>query len=75
MSLPYVKTEEEMPKVPLSQLRKMVDKTSLLPDDTLLSLELILTAFFPTVWKNIEQYSNDCYTNGYLQGLSERNEN
>lgn len=76
MSLPTnVNTTEQMPKVPLSQLRKVTEKTSTLPDEAELTLEFILTALFPSVWKNIEKYANDCYTNGYLQGLKDKNEN
>lgn len=64
-----IQTTEKMPTVPAAQLHKLAQKI----EDPLtpLSLEFILTAFFPTVWKNIEKYANDCYTNGYLQGLKE----
>ena len=70
-----IKTTEKMPTVPLSQLRKVVSRTSALDDDTEISLQFILTALFPTVWKNIQKYANDCYTNGYLAGLKDKEKN
>ena len=70
-----IKTTEKMPTVPLSQLRKIVSRTSDLDDNTEISLQFILTALFPTVWNNIQKYSNDCYTNGYLAGLKDKEKN
>lgn len=71
-----VKTTETMPEVPVRQLRKLVSRMENLKDDDKISLELVLTALFPSVWKNIQKYSNDCYTSGYLAGLKEgKNEN
>lgn len=69
-----VKTTETMPQVPVSQLRKLVQKTQMLEDDTPISFELVMTALFPTVYQNIQKYSNDCYTSGYLQGLKDAKE-
>lgn len=66
-----VNTTEKMPTVPVSQVRKVVEKVKDLEDDDTLTLEFILTALFPTVWKNIQKYSNDCYTSGYLAGLKD----
>ena len=40
-------------------------------DDTDISLELILTMCFPTVWSNIQRAMNDNYTQGYLAGKKE----
>ena len=70
-----IKTTEKMPTVPLSQLRKIVSRASDLDDDTEISLQFILTALFPTVWNNIQKYANDCYTNGYLAGLKDKEKN
>ena len=70
-----IKTTEKMPTVPLSQLRKVVTHTSELDDNTEISLEFVLTALFPTVWNNIKKYANDCYTNGYLAGLKDKEKN
>lgn len=65
---------EKMPCVPLSQLRKLTKKTENLPEDTDITLELVLTALFPTVWTNIQLAMNDHYTQGYLAGREdERN--
>ena len=61
--------------VPLSQLRKVVSRASDLDDNTEISLQFILTALFPTVWNNIQKYANDCYTNGYLAGLKDKEKN
>ena len=66
---------EKMPTCPLSRIRKLNDKTQLMNDDTEISLELVLTACFPTVWTNIQRALNDQYTQGYLAGLKEANEN
>ena len=71
-----VKTTETMPTVPVKQLRLLVNKTKDLALNEPISLQLVLTALFPTVWNNIQEYCNDCYTSGYLQGLSDaKNEN
>lgn len=70
-----IKTTEKMPTVPLSQLRKIISRMSDLDNDTKISLQFILTALFPTVWNNIQKYANDCYTNGYLAGLKDREKN
>lgn len=60
-----------MPTCPLSQVRKLYEKTKLMSDDTDISLELILTMCFPTVWSNIQRAMNDNYTQGYLAGKEE----
>lgn len=71
-----VKTDQSMPTVPVKQLRLLTNKTKELDSKEPLSLQLVLTALFPTVWNNIQKYCNDCYTSGYLQGLSDaKNEN
>lgn len=75
MNKKKITTTEEMPTIPISRLRKVVEKTALLPDDRRITLEFVLVALFPTVWKNIEKYAKDCYTSGYKQGLEDgRNE-
>lgn len=66
-----ITTTEKMPTVPVSQVRKMAKAVENLKDDDTVTLEFILTALFPTVWKNIQKYSNDCYTSGYLAGLKD----
>ena len=67
---------ESMPVCPLSQVRKLVTKTSDKLDDTEISLELLLTMCFPTVWANIQRALQDSYTQGYLAAKQEAsNEN
>lgn len=71
-----IKTTETMPTVPVRQVRKVAEAIKNLKDDDTVTLEFILTALFPTVWKNIQKYSSDCYTSGYLAGLKDgKNEN
>lgn len=70
------KPMEDMPTIPISRLRRVVEKTSVLPPERRISLEFVLTALFPTVWNNIKKYASDCYTQGYLQGKEDAlNEN
>lgn len=66
-----INTTEKMPTVPVSQVRKMAKAVENLKDEDTITLEFVLTALFPTVWKNIQKYSNDCYTSGYLAGLKD----
>ena len=66
-----ITTTEKMPTVPVSQVRKMAKAVENLKDEDTITLEFVLTALFPTVWKNIQKYSNDCYTSGYLAGLKD----
>lgn len=58
----------------LGKLRKLAATMKDKPDDTPLSFEFILLAFFPTVWSNIQSAFSDYYTKGYIEGLKE-NEN
>lgn len=66
-----ITTTEKMPTVPVSQVRKMAKAVENLKNEDTVTLEFVLTALFPTVWKNIQKYSNDCYTSGYLAGLKD----
>ena len=68
--------EEKMPTCPVSQLRKLYTKTLMLEDSAKISLELLLTACFPSVWENIKKAMSDNYMQGYLDGKKEgKNEN
>ena len=71
MSITDDKLKERSPTVPVKQLRKLVNKTALLTDDTPITLELVLTALFPKVYFNIQEYGKDCFTAGYLQAKKE----
>lgn len=66
-----IKTTETMPTVPARQVRKLAQAIEKLKDEDPVTLQFVLTALFPTVWKNIQKYSNDCYTSGYLAGLKD----
>lgn len=66
-----VKTDEVMPEVPIRKLRRLVEKTKNLDDESGITLQFVLMNLFPVVWNNIEKYAKDCYTNGYLQGLKD----
>ena len=66
-----IKTTETMPTVPARQVRKLAQAIENLKDEDPVTLQFVLTALFPTVWKNIQKYSNDCYTSGYLAGLKD----
>jgi hypothetical protein len=66
-----VNTTEVMPSVPLHKVLTLSKRLEKLSPETPITLELILTALFPTVWDNIKKYATDCYTNGYLQGLKD----
>lgn len=65
---------EPMPTCPVSQIRKLYSKTKLLEDNAPVSLELVLMMCFPTVWDNVRAAMNDYYTQGYLAGKGEINE-
>lgn len=63
------KTLDEMiPPIPASQVRKIAEKLNGLSDDAPISFAFLMTATFPTVWDNIQKYTNDCYMEGYLAG-------
>lgn len=71
-----VNTTEVMPTVPLKRVLVFAKRLEQLTPETPITLELVLTALFPTVWENIKKYASDCYTNGYIQGLNDaKNEN
>ena len=61
--------------VPMGRIRRFVEKFKLLDDNDPITFEQILIAFFPNAWRNIQQYSNDCYMEGYLKGKNEGDEN
>lgn len=58
-------------KTNLGKLRKLAASMKDKPDDTPLSFEFILLAFFPTVWSNIQSAFQNYYTQGYIAGLKE----
>ena len=70
-----IKTTETAPTITVGQLRKLLKKLEVFEDKAELSFEFMMTALYPDVYKRIQKYSNDCYTNGYIAGLEDgRNE-
>ncbi len=65
------KITEEMPSITLQSVRRFVKALADQPDDFDLSLEFVLTAFFPDVWTRITKYTNDCYMQGFMDGRKE----
>lgn len=68
VDLNKIKTEEVEPEIPLKVIRKITKKFEDKPDDYKLTFTYIMTACFPTVFKNIMSYCKDCYTQGYIKG-------
>ena len=55
--------------IKLSDVERMVDSIKKnTTEDVDLSLEFILTAFFPTCWNNVQTALNRQYTLGYIAG-------
>lgn len=68
VDLKKVQTNEVEPQVPIRVLRKITANLKDKPDNYKLNFTYIMTACFPTVFKNIMSYCKDCYMQGYLQG-------
>ena len=64
-----IKTQEKTQYVPISVLRNICKRFEKEPDNYKLAFEYIITACFPTIYKNIMSYAKDCYTQGYLEGM------
>ena len=66
-------SEENMPTVKLSDIKRMID--SLEKDgneqDFELSFEFVLIALFPDCWNNVKAELSRQYTLGYIDGYSE----
>ena len=62
--------EIQIAPIKLSDVEKMVGaiKKDVGGNDVDLSLEFILTAFFPTCWNNMQAALNRQYTLGYIAG-------
>ena len=61
----------EIPPVPLSLLRRINKKMKQYSDDTPLSFEFIMTAFFPSVYQNILAQIRASFNEGYKKGLED----
>ncbi len=68
---PEKQDETIIPPIPLSRLRHITKKMKHFNDETPLSFEFIMTAFFPTVYNNIKAQLNKQYTLGYIQGRND----
>ncbi len=66
-----IKTTETPPTITVGDLRKLLKKLEVFEDKAELSFEFMMTALYPDVYKRIQKYSSDCFTNGYLQGLED----
>lgn len=66
-----IKTTETPPTITVGDLRRLMKKLEIFEDKAELSFEFIMTALYPDVYKRIQKYSSDCYTNGYLAGLKD----
>ena len=52
--------------IPLEALRRMLERMKDMPDDTPITFEFICTAFFPTIFNNVQEKINEAYTQGYM---------
>lgn len=62
--------ELPIPNIRVSDVKRMIDniKQQVGEEDTELSFEFIMTAFFPTAWYNIQSELRRQYTLGYIAG-------
>lgn len=60
--------------VELGRIRRIVDKFINEPDETKVTFEFVMTAFFPSIYNNVKNTINQAYTAGYIQATLE-NEN
>ena len=65
-----------IPNVYLSDLEKLAQKARNIvgEKDVEISFEFIIASLFPTSWKNIQADLNHQYTQGYIQGRIDKEE-
>lgn len=65
-----------IPNVHLSDLEKITQKVRSVAgeEDVEISFEFIIASLFPTSWKNIQADLNRQYTQGYIQGCIDKEE-
>lgn len=68
IDLTNIQTNETEPEVPIKVLRKILSRFNDKPNDFKLGFSYIMTACFPTVFDNIMSFCKDCYTQGYIKG-------
>ena len=54
--------------VPMGRIRRFVKKMETLDDKEQIKFEMIMVAFFPDAWNNIQRYSNECFLEGFRAG-------
>ena len=54
--------------VPMGRIRRFVKKMENLDDKDQIKFEMVMVAFFPDAWNNIQRYSNDCFMEGFIAG-------
>ena len=65
-----------VPNIRLSDLERLTKKVLQVTgtEDTEISFEFIIASLFPTCWKNIQADLNRQYTQGYMQGRTDKGE-
>lgn len=68
--------ETNIPSISLSDLEKLVKKIKEHTDtaDVEVSFEFIIASLFPTSWQNIQSALSYQYTQGYIQGRKDAEE-
>lgn len=57
-----------VPEIPLRRLRKITKQFDGMDDSTPISFEFMMTAFFPSVWNNIQDYCQANWEEGFKAG-------
>ena len=57
-----------VPEIPLRRLRKITQQFDGMDNNTPISFEFIMTAFFPSVWNNIQEYCKMNWEEGFKAG-------
>lgn len=68
--------ETNVPNVYISDLERLVKKVRDVvgTDDTEVTFEFIIASLFPTSWNNIKKALSHQYTQGYIQGRIDKEE-
>ena len=68
--------ETNVPNVYISDLERLVKKVREVvgTDDTEVTFEFIIASLFPTSWNNIQKALSHQYTQGYIQGRIDKEE-
>ena len=67
--------ETGIPSVYISDVEKLVQKIKQTTDENIeISFEFIIASLFPTSWQNIQNTLSHQYTQGYIQGQKDAEE-